>query len=58
MHHFQGKGSQPVTAGVMLRVNPLEPCLPMKCGPLIESVVKIRFFGFEVSGDGQQCPSP
>lgn len=47
-----------MTAGVMLRVNPLKPCLPMNCGPLIESVVKIRFFGFEVPCDGLQGPRP
>ena len=52
MHHFQGKGSQPVTAGVMLRVNPLEPCLPMDLSLLSERVVKMRFFGFEMQSDG------
>ena len=42
----------------MLRVNPLEPCLPMDYGLLIERVVKIRFFGFEMQSDGLQCPGP
>ena len=58
MHHFQGKGSQPVTAGVMLWVNPLEPCLPRNLRLLSERVVKIRFFGFEVPCDGLQGPRP
>ena len=45
-----------MTAGVMLRVNSLEPCLPMDLGLLSERVVKIRFFGFEMQSDGLQGP--